>query len=296
MPMSCSKQNLNIMGPRNLLRVSHLRPKKALGQNFLQDPSASKMIVERSKIETHDIVLEIGAGLGALTIPVAKQVNTIYAVEKDNRLLQLLKTRVLANELNNVILIKDNILKFNIERLAAAENKKLLVMGNLPYNISSQVLIKLIKSRNFVSKAVLMFQEELAQRIIAAPGSKDYSRITVMLGYCAGVTALASIKADLFYPKPKINSTVLEICFHEPPTWPAENEDLLFLVIRAAFGKRRKTLKNALAGNLLKIDGSTAISILKAAGIDPVRRAETLSVADFVLLSNYLNQYNLKKL
>jgi len=294
--MSSSKQNLNIIGPRNLLRVWHLRPKKALGQNFLQDPSVSKMIVERSKIEPHDIVLEIGAGLGALTIPAAKQVNTIYAVEKDNRLLQLLKTRVLANELNNVILIKDNILKFNIERLAAAENKKLLVMGNLPYNISSQVLIKLIKSRNCVSKAVLMFQQELAQRIIAAPGSKDYSRITVMLGYCAGVKALASIKADLFYPKPKINSTVLEICFNDPPTWPAENEDLLFLVIRAAFGKRRKTLKNALAGNVLKIDGSTAISILKAAGIDPVRRAETLSVADFVLLSNYLNQYNLKKL
>jgi 16S rRNA (adenine1518-N6/adenine1519-N6)-dimethyltransferase len=161
-------------------------------------------------------------------------------------------------------------------------------MGNLPYNISSQILVKLINSRTVVNRAILMFQKELAQRIIAPPGGKDYGRLTVMLNYCADLNKLATIDAALFFPKPKVDSEVLEIKFNNLLQERANYEEFLFRVIKAAFGKRRKTLKNALAGSQLNVTGDTALRALDLAGIDPVRRAETLAVSEFVALSNCL--------
>ena len=164
-------------------------------------------------------------------------------------------------------------------------------MGNLPYNISSQILVQLVKSRASVKRAILMFQKELAQRITSQPSSKDYGRLTVMLQYCAEVEKLLDVKAPHFFPKPKVDSEVLEIRFQETPKFLAHDEGLLFSVIKAAFGKRRKTLKNALAGSALDIDAGRALNILENAGVDPVRRAETLSVQEFVNLSNALSEY-----
>jgi 16S rRNA (adenine1518-N6/adenine1519-N6)-dimethyltransferase len=161
-------------------------------------------------------------------------------------------------------------------------------MGNIPYNISSQILVRIINARTGIKRAVLMFQKELAQRIMSAPGSKSYGRLSVMTGYCAIVTVLAEVKADLFYPKPNIDSLVLDIAFHRNPQTAALNEAFLFKTVKAAFSKRRKTLKNSLAGNILGIDAKESEQMLCLAGIDPVRRAETLSVAEFVRLADVL--------
>jgi 16S rRNA (adenine1518-N6/adenine1519-N6)-dimethyltransferase len=133
-----------------------------------------------------------------------------------------------------------------------------------------------------------MFQKELAQRITAQPDSKDYGRLTVMLHYCANTKKLAEINASLFFPKPRVASEVLEITFNNTPEYPAANEAFFFRVIKAAFSKRRKTLKNALAGSDLDMAPKTAAQILEEVDIDPSRRAETLSVQEFVKLSNYL--------
>lgn len=274
--------------PRTLLAAWSLRPKKKLGQNFLSDPSTAEMIVARSGILPEETVLEIGAGLGALTIPLAYAAKKVYAVEKDDQIIDILKTELLINRLSNVVLMEKDILKIDIKELAESANHKIVVIGNLPYNISSQVLLQLIKSRSAVSRAVLMFQKELAQRIAAQPGCKDYGRLTVMLRYCADIKRLADVKASLFFPKPRIDSEVLEIKFKDTLKYLAHDEAFLFRVIKAVFGQRRKTLKNALTGSELHVDTKTVLQVLDNADIDPSRRAETLAPQEFVKLSNSL--------
>lgn len=276
--------------PRKLLAAFNLSPKKQLGQNFLSDTSTAETIISRSGISKEDIVLEIGAGLGALTVPLALAAEKIYAVEKDINLLPLLKNELLSKNINNVEIINENILETDIERMAARHGRKIFVIGNLPYNISSQVLVKLIIQRRYVSNAILMFQKELSERICAKPGGKDYGRISVMLRYCSDINKITDVKASLFFPKPGIDSQVIEIKFKDSPDFPADDEKFFFRVIKAAFGKRRKTLKNSLSGSELGIDTQTAFSALNGAGIDPVRRAETLTVEEFVKLSNAISK------
>jgi 16S rRNA (adenine1518-N6/adenine1519-N6)-dimethyltransferase len=274
--------------PRILLAAHNIRPKKQLGQNFIIDPAFTKMIVDRSGILPEDVVLEIGAGLGALTIPLAHRAKTVFAVERDRQLIDILRTEILVNGLANTVIIEKNIMTVDIEELARGMDRKIVVMGNLPYNISSQILVQLIKSRKVVSRAVLMFQKEMAQRILAQPDCKDYGRLTVMLRYCADIKKLADAKASLFYPKPKVDSEILEIKFKSKVAHPVRDEAFFFRVIKAAFGKRRKTLKNALSASELHIEPNTAKQILERSGIDPVRRAETLNAEEFVKLTNLL--------
>ena len=276
--------------PKVLLNAWNLKPKKRLGQHFLVDPSTAEMIVRRSGITSKDSVMEIGAGLGALTIPLAKIAGCVYAVETDLQLTQLLKTELLVHKLTNVEIIEKSILRVDIDSLAKKLDQRLIVMGNLPYNISSQVLIQLIKSRKHVNRSILMFQKELARRITASPGSKDYGRLTVMLSYCAAIRPIATISPSLFYPVPKIESEVVEVKFNILRVYPPHDETMLFQVIKAAFGNRRKTLKNALSASSLNIDPQIAQLALSAAGIDPGRRAETLDAADFVALQISLAQ------
>lgn len=276
--------------PRTLLAAFNLSPKKQFGQNFLSDPSTAEMIVSRSGISKEDIVIEIGAGLGALTVPIAMAADTVYAVEKDKNLLSPLQNELLAKNIDGVRIVNENILDIDIESIAAKHGRKVAVMGNLPYNISSQILIKLIIQRHYVGRAILMFRKELSERICAKPGGKDYGRISVMLQYCSDISKIADVKASLFFPKPRIDSQIIEIRFKDSPDFPADDEKFFFRVIKAAFGKRRKTLKNSLSGSELGIDAQTAISALNSAGIDPVRRAETLTVEEFVKLSNAIQK------
>ncbi len=278
--------------PRILLAAHNIRPKKQLGQNFIIDPAFTKMIVNRSGILPEDVVLEIGAGLGALTIPLARKAKKVFAVERDQQIIDILKTEILASGLSNTVIIEKNILTVDIEVLAENIGRKIVVMGNLPYNISSQILVRLVKSRKMVSRAILMFQKEMAQRISAQPDCKDYGRLTVMLRYCSDIKKLADVKASLFYPKPKVDSEILELKFKSKAVHPVRDEAFFFRVIKAAFGNRRKTLKNSLAASELNLDANTAKHILERSGIDPVRRAETLNTEEFVRLSNLLyNSY-----
>ena len=277
--------------PKTLLSAWNIKAKKQLGQHFLTDPSTAEMIVERARISSADIVIEIGAGLGALTIPLAMAADKVYAVEKDQRLYDLLKAELLVKKVPNVILISKDILKLDYQPIFEENGRRLIVFGNLPYNISSQIIIQLIRSRKFVKRAVLMFQKELAQRLTAQPGTRDYGRLAVMLHYCANVKTIASIGTSVFFPAPKVASEILELDFTRTFNYPEHNETILFQVIKAAFGNRRKTLKNALAASGLRIDPKTAMQALESADIDPTRRAETLSVTEFIAL-----QINLSKM
>jgi 16S rRNA (adenine1518-N6/adenine1519-N6)-dimethyltransferase len=269
--------------PQLLLKIHHLHPQKQHGQNFLADPATVQMIVARAHLQPEDIVLEIGPGLGALTLPLARAVQTVIAVEKDRHLAQILRTELRTAGMENVQLISADVLQVDLSALARDAGRPLTVVGNLPYNISSQIVIQLIHARRAVARAVLMFQKELAVRLRAAPGGRNYGRITAMLQYCAAIRSLAVVTPRRFFPSPRVDSELLEICFHEENAYPPHDEKRLFRVIAAAFGQRRKTLKNALSAGL-RIRPETSDQALAQAGIDPARRAETLCPAEFVAL------------
>lgn len=275
--------------PRTLLTGLNIQAKKQLGQNFLSDPSAAEMIVRRAAIQEGDIVVEIGAGLGALTVPAARRAEHVVAVETDRRLTGLLKTELTVHGIDNVTILETDILKLNVDGIPHRGTGRLRVIGNLPYNISSQILVWLIGNRNAFETAVFMFQKELARRLTAPPGVKEYGRITVMVQYCMTVEKVADIPATVFFPRPKVDSEVLRLDIRHAPPHRATDEAALFRLIKAAFSKRRKTLKNALAASELHMTAEDAGRALLRAGIDPVRRAETLTVEEFVRLGNVLS-------
>lgn len=272
--------------PHTLLKAWNLRARKELGQNFLKEPTLAERIVALARIDQDDVVLEIGAGLGAMTIAAARQARRTIAIEKDRQLVPLLRAELLAQGLGHVTVIEQNVLAMDLKQLAQEEGQPFLVIGNLPYNISSQVLVKLIQERSTVKRAVLMFQKELADRLCAPPGNKVYGRLSVLLQYCAELTHLRDVKAEMFFPKPKVGSTVLEIAFKPRIEPEVCDESLLVRVVQAAFGQRRKTLRNALSGSLLSLKSADAVEILERTGIDPRRRAETLNVDEFVRLTD----------
>lgn len=277
--------------PRALLTAWNIQAKKQLGQNFLSDPHIARDIVNTAAIGRDEAVLEIGPGLGAMTVPAARSASRVIAVDKDGRIIDLLKTELLAAGIENVEIREADILEVDLEAIAHEVGRPLVVLGNLPYNISSQVVVKLIHARRHAHRAVLMLQKEMAQRICAGPGSKAYGRLSVMLGYCADMRVLMQVRASQFFPVPKVDSTVVGIRFADRPPFAADDEALLFRVVKAAFGKRRKTLRNALSLSDLDLSPDTCRHLLDTAGIDPMRRAESLDVAAFVRLSNVIGAH-----
>lgn len=265
--------------PGLLLKEKNLYAGKEKGQNFLANPGVAKMIVEKTGLSNDTRVLEIGPGLGALTIPIARAAYHVTAVETDARLIPILQQELENENLKNVTIIHKNILKFDITELAG--DKKFVVIGNLPYNISSQILFKLVEERRCIETAFLMFQKELAKRIIAKPGGRDYSRLSAVVQYAADVSHVTQIGPSSFFPKPDVDSTILKFNFFEPGNVTLEQEKVLFNVIKAAFSKRRKSLKNAMAGGEFEFEKDFIIQALELAGIDAKRRAETLTVEEF---------------
>ncbi len=265
--------------PGQLLKEAKLYAGKELGQNFLSDTQVARKIIEKTGISKNTTVLEIGPGLGALTIPIAQTASNVIAVEKDTRLIKLLQNELEIQGLNHVTIINKDVLKIDLKTLA--KDKKLVVIGNLPYNISSQILFKLVEERTCVEKAFLMFQKELATRIKATPGGRDYSRLSAVVQYASTVSSVINVGPSCFFPRPDVDSTILGFEFFGDPDFDVNQEKVLFSVIKAAFSQRRKTLKNSLAGGELGFEKSQAIHMLETAGIDVKRRAETLSVNEF---------------
>lgn len=269
-----------------LLKIGGLKPKKQFGQNFLQDLSSAEMIVNKAGIGADDTVLEIGPGLGTFTVALGRAANSVIAVEKDAQLLPLLTMQLIDCDLvHKVEVVEADILRFDLKSRFEALPRKGVVCGNLPYNISSQILVMLIENRQYIAKAVLMFQKELADRIAAPPGKKDYGRISAMLQYCADIKPLATLKPPSFLPPPKVDSCVVEINFKDELPYPPHSEQWLFRVIKGSFGNRRKTLRNSLSASGLGLTGKEAGVLLQQCNIDPERRAETLSPAEFVDLA-----------
>ncbi len=275
---------------KRIVDMETLRPNKRLGQHFLRDSSVIGEMIERSGFLESDDVLEIGPGLGALTIPLAGRVRHITAVEKDSRLAETLGKRLSQKGINNVSLVNDDILKADLEGLLAASVPGIRAIGNLPYNISSPFIDRLFRYRHLIADAVLMFQYEFAARLLASPGGKDYGALTVLMRYNAEISPLIHVPGEAFYPRPKVGSMVVRIDLKKIHERRAIDEGFFITVVKGAFSHRRKTILNSLGGTLTSWENNEIREALSLCGIDPVRRAETLDIDEFITLANEMRR------
>lgn len=272
---------MNDIPPLNaahLLKKYGLRPHKGLGQNFLQDPIALEKIAEAAEIKPEDTVLEIGPGLGSLTRYLAASAREVVAVELDQRLLPPLKA-VLA-PYTNVHLIHGDILELSPDELVQEQNY--IVAANIPYYITSAVIRHLLETKRKPRRLVLTIQKEVARRICEKPG--DMSLLALSVQVYGKPRIAAQIPAGAFYPAPNVDSAVLVIDIYPDPLIPVQYLESFFKLIKAGFSQKRKTLRNSLAAGLA-ISPASAAELLESAGIDPRRRAETLSIREWQRLA-----------
>jgi 16S rRNA (adenine1518-N6/adenine1519-N6)-dimethyltransferase len=267
---------------------SGFRPKKRLGQHFLTDSKIIHEIIALSRFQPSDLILEIGPGLGALTLPLARSVSHVVAVEKDINLVHVLKKKLSRAGITNVTFVNRDILAFDIHEIRPSPSKKIKIIGNLPYNISSPFMERLAENRDLIGRAVLMFQLEFAKRIAASPGQKAYGALTLLIQYHAHPTVLLEVPKQAFYPKPRVDSMVLEIDFERPYPKQTQHEDYFRKVVKGAFYHRRKTILNSLKGSSPSWNRELLLDAMKTCHIDPGRRAETLNMSDFLCLTSAL--------
>jgi 16S rRNA (adenine1518-N6/adenine1519-N6)-dimethyltransferase len=258
--------------------------KKGLGQHILIDDNIADKIVDTLDLERDDGVFEIGPGLGALTQRLAARAKQVVAVEIDTRFADILGD--LTGDAGNVDVVNANILKVDAEQVVSRYPvRRWRLVGNLPYYITSAIILKIIDARACFPEAVITVQEEFARRMVAAPGSKDYSSLSVCIQYRFRPEILFTIKPTSFFPRPDVRSAVVRLRVHERPTLDVRDEGLFFQTIRAAFGQRRKTLKRSLR----QIPGLTPkhmgeLGRISGVGLD--NRPEDLSLEEFAFLSN----------
>ena len=274
--------------PSSPRRSGSFRPKKSLGQHFLRDPLVIERILSGARLDQSSTVLEIGPGLGALTFPLASCVRHVIAVEKDGALAEKLRAGLARERVENVMVIHEDILKLE---LAPLWKEKIDVIGNIPYNISSPLIDKLIRNRDRISRAILTLQHELAARLTASPGNKQYGALTVLIQYHARLSPLLEVPKQAFYPMPKVSSTVVQFDFSKPYPRRADPEDSFRKVVRAAFAHRRKTLLNSLRGTFPSWEVPSLVSAMEQGAIDPQRRAETLDMDEFLNLTQALASF-----
>ncbi|MCO5245143.1 MAG: 16S rRNA (adenine(1518)-N(6)/adenine(1519)-N(6))-dimethyltransferase RsmA [Anaerolineae bacterium] len=261
-----------------VLRRHDLRLKKGLGQNFLADPVHLDRIVAAAELTSDDVVLEIGPGVGTLTVRLAQRAGRVVAVELDAALLPVL-AEMLAGQ-SNVSVVQGDILQFDPAVLVGEQSYK--VVANLPYYITSAAIRHLLTATRPPELVVLTIQREVAQRIVAH--SPDMSLLAVSVQYYARPELVARIPAGAFYPPPKVDSAIIRLRRWETPPVEVSSDDQFFAVVKAGFGQRRKQLRNSL-GSGLSIGGDAADRLLTAAGVDPTRRAETLTLDEWAAIA-----------
>jgi 16S rRNA (adenine1518-N6/adenine1519-N6)-dimethyltransferase len=277
---------------KGILEKHSLRLRKSLGQNFLMDGNIVHKIVAASRSLPGDTAVEIGPGAGILTAALAAACNHVVAVELDRRLLPVLE-EVLAG-LQNITLVFKDALKVNfdglVEEITGAKDYK--VVANLPYYITSPLIMHLLRQSG-VTGMVLMVQLEVAGRLVARPGSKDYGAFSVAVQYYCRPEVLFRVPRTVFFPQPDVDSAVVRLVKRQEPEVKVDDEELFFTLVRGAFGQRRKTLANALAGAKI-FPGwtrSTWEEVLKRAGIDPRCRGEILGLEEFAALVRVCRQF-----
>lgn len=261
---------------------------KSLGQNFLIDQNILDKIVDGAEITKEDCVIEVGPGIGSLTQNIAERAKSVLAIEIDRNLIPILRDTL--KEYSNIEVVNADVLKLDLNELIEdklkGENVK--VIANLPYYVTTPIIMKFLEGRVKVQSLTIMIQKEVAERMQAGPGTKDYGSLSIAVQYYCNPKILLKVPPTVFIPQPNVDSTVIKLDVLEEPKVYVEREDLFFSLIKDAFGKRRKTLLNALSSGDLKLDKDVVKKILDESNIDEVRRGETLTIEEYATLSNNL--------
>jgi len=259
-----------------------IKPLKRFGQNYLTDKNILAKIAEEINPGNDDLIIEIGPGLGALTRFLCDRTKNIIAVEIDRRVVDDLKS-----ELPDIEIINEDFLEIDLAVLSKRMNKKLRIAGNIPYNLTSPIIFKLLDNLDYVNDAVLMVQHEVAARMNGKKGTKDYGILTVILSYFAKVEYCFKVSPNVFFPRPKVDSAVVHLHFNELLSDRKENK-LFIQVVKACFGNRRKTLKNSLNNSIFgRLD-------FKDSGVDLSLRAEQLDLNAFIRLTQFVREKKLE--
>lgn len=265
--------------------------KKSLGQNFLIDPNILRNIVSHANLTKESAAIEIGPGIGALTEHLAREAGKVVAFEIDQRLLPVLDDTL--SPYNNVEIIHGDILEANVlqmfeERLS--DYKDVMVVANLPYYVTTPILLKLLMDRLPIRGMVVMMQKEVADRITASPGTKAYGSLSIAIQYYMKAEVAMTVPKAVFMPQPNVDSAVIKLTRHETPPVQVIDEDFLFKVSRGSFVQRRKTIINNLQSSLPngKEKKELIVKALEKVGVNPTRRGETLSIEEFGRLADEL--------
>ena len=274
---------------RNLLNEFEAAPDKRYGQNFLISERVVENIADNCGASEKDGILEIGPGMGVLTQKLCERYKKVVSVEIDNKMVSILgKTMA---EYGNFTLISNDILKTDLDALLKEhfDGMRVTVCANLPYYITSPIIMFLLESEAPFDNVTVMIQKEVAERLTAKPGSADYGAITPAVNYYADVQKLFTVPAGCFYPAPKVDSAVVRFKLRKLPEYEPENKELMFEMIKYAFLQRRKTLSNALSANKT-LSKDVIDAAIRDCGFDPRVRGEALSIGDFRRLSDALTK------
>jgi len=267
------------------MMMERFRPRKRWGQNFLVDHNIARKIISCAELSLKDIVLEIGAGKGILTAKIAPQVKRVIAVEIDKKLCSFLQEEL--KNYKNIEIIEGDFLKLDISQfLGSGSRSSVKVIANLPYYITSPIIIKLLNMKGW-SEATFMLQKEVGERITASPGGKDYGALSILVQYHCTVEKQFNVSRNVFRPKPDVDSIVIKFKLLKRPRIKVKDEKLFFEIVHGAFSQRRKKLSNSIS-NVLKMDKHSLEQLLKRLNISPLRRAETLSMEEFATICNFL--------
>ena len=278
------------------LKSNQLAPKKRFGQNFLVHKSTAEAIVRAGEVCSTDVIMEVGVGLGALTLPLAAIAQHVYGYEIDSGIIRFHEEE--GDLPDNVTLVHQDILTADFQQISQQCGGNLKILANLPYSISNPFIFKLIENASLISTATIMLQKEVADRLMAIPKTKDYGVPTVLLASCASVHKLMTLKPSEFHPRPKVDSVVVRLDFSEfsKQSLKERNYDfnLFRKIVRATFNQRRKTILNTLSGAGLFGDALTqdkvaikkiTLRAIEQANLKPTDRPETLMFTDFINLA-----------
>ena len=281
---------------KQILKKYGLSMKKSLGQNFLVEPSILTEMLEAGKIDKNTVVIEIGPGIGALTERLAQAAKKVVAFEIDRRLERILKKELAAYD--NIEFIFQDILQVDLEAVFAEHfepTDRIVVAANLPYYITTPIIMNFIEANLPVDAYVMMMQKEVAERMTASPSSKDYGSLTIAIDYYTEAEIAFIVPRTVFIPQPNVDSAVLYLKRRETPKVSVDDEAFYFKLTRGSFQQRRKTLWNNLMAMFGKADEVKEVlrNALEVTRIEPSRRAETLSIEEFANLANELKKYSI---
>ena len=270
-----------------ILKKYNISASKKLGQNFLVDDSVIESIIESAEVNKKDLIIEIGPGLGTLTSKLLENAGKVIAVELDDRMISILKERF--KLYHNFILLHEDILKVNLQELIKQNKEnleKVKIVANLPYYITTPIIMKLLEDRLEIDSITVMVQKEVADRITAVPGEKSSGAITYSINYYAEAEKVVFVNKDSFIPSPEVNSEVIKLHIRKEPVVKVLNEEIFFKVIKASFMQRRKTLLNGLSNAGVLKNKEKLKEILNNMGLNNEVRGETLTIEQFAELAN----------